>query len=174
MSWYIEGIIHSYQQPKIFRCCSVVQSCPILCDPMDWSIPGFSVLHHLLELTLTHVHWVSDTIQPSHPVSPFSSCPQSFPASGSFPMRWLFASGRQSTEASASASILPMNIQGWLPLESTGLISLQSKGLSSVFSSNTVQSTSCEMPGWVKHKLESRLPGEISIISDMQMRFLPP
>ena len=69
----------------------------------------------------------------SSSVAPFSSCSQSFPASGSFPMSWLFASGVQSIEVSASASVLPMNIQGQFPLELTGLISLQSKGLSRVF-----------------------------------------
>ena len=68
-------------------------------------------------------------------VTPFSFCLQSFPASESFPMSWLFASGGQSTgKYSASASVLPMNIQDWFPLELTGLISLQSKGFSSVFS----------------------------------------
>ena len=69
----------------------------------------------------------------------FSSCPQSFPASGSFQMSWLFMSDGQSIAASASASVLPMNIQGWFLLEWTGLISLQSKGLSRVFSNTTVQ-----------------------------------
>ena len=68
----------------------------------------------------------------------FSSCPQSFPASGSFPMSWLFASGGQSTGVSASASILPMNIQDWFPLGLAGLISLQSRGLSRVFSNTIV------------------------------------
>ena len=68
---------------------------------------------------------------------PFSFCLQSFPASGPFPMSWLFSSGDQSIGASASASILPMNIQGWFPLGPTGLISLLSKGLSTVFSSTT-------------------------------------
>ena len=73
-----------------FCCCSVSQSCPALCDPMDDSTLGFSVLHHLLELTQTHVHQVGDAIQPSHPLLPlFSSCPQSFPASGSLPMSQL-------------------------------------------------------------------------------------
>ena len=65
----------------------------------------------------------------------FSSCSQSFPASGSFPMSWLFSSGGQSTGASASASVLPMNTQSWFPLGLTGLISLLSKRLSRVFSS---------------------------------------
>ena len=69
----------------------------------------------------------------------FSSSPQSFPASGSFPVSCLFASGDQCIEASASASVLPMNIQGWFPLGLTGLISLLSKGLSRVFSNITVQ-----------------------------------
>ena len=74
----------------------------------------------------------------SSPV-PFFSCLQSFPASGSFLMSQLFTSGGQSIGASASARILPMNIQGWFPLGLTGLISLQCKGLSRVFSSTTVQ-----------------------------------
>ena len=70
---------------------------------------------------------------------PFSSCPQSFPASGSFPMSQLFTSGSWSTGASASASVLPMNIQNWFPLGLIGLISLLSKGLSKAFSSTMVQ-----------------------------------
>ena len=81
--------------------------------------------------------WCHTTISPS--VVPFSSCPQSFPASGSFPMSQLFASGSQSTGVSASASVLPMNTQDWSPSGWTGWISLQSKGLSRVFSNTTVQ-----------------------------------
>ena len=83
--------------------------------------------------------WCHPTTSSS--VAPFSSCPQSFPASGSFPMNQLFASGVQSIGVSASASVLSMNIniQGWFPLGLTGLISLKSKGLSQVFSSTTVQ-----------------------------------
>ena len=77
---------------------SVAQSCPTLCDLMNCNMPGLPVHHQLLKFTQTHVHWVSDVIQPSHPLSsPFSSRPQSFPASGSFPMSQLFASGNQST-----------------------------------------------------------------------------
>ena len=72
-------------------------------------------------------------------VIPFSSCPQSLPASESFPMSQLFASGGQSTGVSALASFLPKNTQGWSPLEWIGWISLQSKGLSRVFSNTTVQ-----------------------------------
>ena len=78
--------------------------------------------------------WCRPTISSS--VSPFSFCHQPFPASGSLTMSWLFASGGQSF--GASASILPMNIQGWCPLGLTGLISLQSKGLSRVLSSTTI------------------------------------
>ena len=72
--------------------------------------------------------WCHPTISSS--VVPFSSCLQSFPASGSFPMSHFFASGGQNIGVSASASVLPMNIQGWFPLELAGLISLQSKGIS--------------------------------------------
>ena len=80
-------------------------------DPMDCSTLGLPVLRHLPDFAQTHVH-VSDAIQPSHPLSPPSHpCPQSFPASGSFPVSRLFTSGGQSTGASASASVLPMNIQ---------------------------------------------------------------
>ena len=75
----------------------------------------------------------------SSAVIPFSSCLQSFPASGSFPMSQFFASGGQSIGVSTSASVLPMNIQDWFPLGWTGWISLLSKGLSRVFSNTTVQ-----------------------------------
>ena len=110
-------------------------SCVQLCDPKDWSTPGFPVLHYLLELAQTHVHWVSDAIQPSLS-SPSPAFYLSQHQAGSFPMSQLFVSGGQSIGASASASVLPVNIQGWFPLELTGLISLQSKWL---FSSTTVQ-----------------------------------
>ena len=81
--------------------------------------------------------WCHPTISSS--VIPFSSCLQSFPASGSFPVSQFFASGGQSIGVSALASVLLMNIQGWFPLGWTGWISLQSKGLSRVFSNTTVQ-----------------------------------
>ena len=81
--------------------------------------------------------WCHPTISSS--IVPFSSCPQSFPASGSFQMSQLFASGGQSIGVSASTSVLPMNIQDWFPLWLTGLISLQSKGRSRVLSNTTVQ-----------------------------------
>ena len=81
--------------------------------------------------------WCHPTISPF--VVPFFSCPESFPASGSFPMSQVFAWGGQSIEVSALASVLPKKSQGWSPLGWTGWISLQSKGLSRVFSNTTVQ-----------------------------------
>ena len=89
-------------------------------------------------LKLSPLSWWCHPIISSS-VVPFSSCLQSFPASGSFPMNQFFISGGQSIETSASASVPPINIQDWFPLGLTGLISLQSKGLSRVFSNTTVQ-----------------------------------
>ena len=86
-------------------CCSVTQSCPALCDPMDYSMTGFSVLHYLLEFAQTHVHWVSDAISLSHPLLSPSPAFNLSPASGSFPMSQLFTSGGQSI--GALASVLP-------------------------------------------------------------------
>ena len=89
---------------------------------MDCSMPGLPVHHQCPELTQTHVHWVSHDI--NHLIIvPFSFCLQSFPASGSFQMSQLFASGGQSVGVSAS-SVLPMNTQDWSPLGWTGWISL--------------------------------------------------
>ena len=104
-----------------------------------FATPWTPVHHQLLESTQTHVHWVSDAIQPSHPVIPFSSCLQSLPASGSLPMSQFFISGGQSIGVSASTSVLPMNTQDWSPLGWTGWISLQSKWLSRVISNTTFQ-----------------------------------
>ena len=101
--------------------------------------PGFPILHQLPKSAQTHIHWVTDAIQPSRPLCPFSSCLQTFPASRSFLVSQLFVSGDQSIGVSASASVLIMNIQDWFSLGlTTGLISLLSKGLSRVFSSTTV------------------------------------
>ena len=91
-------------------------ACSISCPSSQWCYPAIS-----------------------SSVVPVSTCLQSFPASGSFPMSQFFASNGQSIGASASASVLPMNIQDWFPLRLTGLISLQSKGFSRVFSKTTVQ-----------------------------------
>ena len=122
------------------RFSSVAQSCLTLYNPMDCSTPGFPVHHQLLELAQTHVHWVSDAIQPSHPLS--SPSPAAFSLSqhqGLF--QWVSSSYQvaKASGVSASASILPMNIQDWFPLGWTGWISLQSKGLSRAFSNTTVQ-----------------------------------
>ena len=106
---------------------------------MNCSTPGLPVHHQLPESIQTHVHCVSDAIQPSHPLSFPFSCPQSFPASGSFPMSQLFSSGAQSIGVSTSTSVPPVNTQDWSPLGWTGWISLQTKGLSRVFSNTTVQ-----------------------------------
>ena len=107
---------------------------------MDCSMPGFPVHHQLPELAQTHVHRICDTIQPSYPL-----LLPSLPAfnlsqqSGSFKISLFFSLGGQSIGVSASASVLPVNIQDWSPSEWTGWISLQSKGLSRVFSNTTVQ-----------------------------------
>ena len=105
---------------------------------MNCSTPGLPVHHQLPEFTQTHVHWVGDAIQPSHPLSS-PSPPAPNPSQHQSLFQWVFASGGWSTGVSASASVLPMNTQDWSPLEWTGWISLQSKGLSRVFSNTTVQ-----------------------------------
>ena len=119
---------------------SVAQSCPALCDPMRCSNarpPCPSPIPGAYPNSFRLSRWCHPTISSS--VIPFSSCPQSFPASGSFHISQLFASGRQSIGVSAPASVLPMNTQDWSPLGWTGWISLQPKGLSRVFSSTIVQ-----------------------------------
>ena len=118
---------------------SVAQSCATICDPVDCSMPGFPVHHQFPEPAQTHVHWVGDTMQPSHPLHPLLLLPSIFPSIRVFSSESVFVSGGQSTGASASASVVPMNIQDWFPLGLTGLISLQSKGLSRVFSNTTLQ-----------------------------------
>ena len=114
--------------------------------------------------------WCHPAISAS--VFPFSSCPQSLPVSGPFPMSQLFASGGQSIGVSASASVLPMNTQNWSPLGWTGWISLQSKGLSRVFSNTTVQKHqffgaqlssqfNCHIHTWPLEKPEPWLDGPL-------------
>ena len=120
-------------------CCLVFQSCPPLCDPMDCSTPGFHVLHYLLELAQTHVHWVSDAIQSAHPLLSLLLLLSIFPRIRVFssesalhirwPMYW----------TSASASVCSMTIQGWFPLGLTCLVFFAVQELSRVFSSTTVQ-----------------------------------
>ena len=120
---------------------SVTQSCPILCDPMYCSMPGFPVHHQLLELGHTHVHRVGDAIQPSHPLS--SPSPAAIRLSqhqGLF--QWVSSSHQVAKILEFQLqhpSVLPMNTQDWSPLGWTGWNSFQSKGLSRVFSNTTVQ-----------------------------------
>ena len=113
---------------------------------MDCSMPAFPVHPEACSNSCPSSWWCHPTILSS--VILFSSCPQSFPASGYFPVSRLFASGAQSIGVSASASFLPKKSQGWSPSEWTGWISLQSKGLSRVFSSTMIR----------KHKFFSAQP----------------
>jgi len=119
---------------------SVAQLCLTLCDPMDCSnnfpvrFPCPSPTPRAYSNSCPSSRWCYQTISTS--AIPFSSCLQSFPASGSFPMSQFFASGGQSIEA--STSVLSVNIQDWFPLGWTGWISLQSKGLSRVFSNKSI------------------------------------
>ena len=114
-----------------FQFSSVSQLCLTLCDPMNCSTPGLPVHHQLPEFTQTHVHWVDDAIQRSHPLSSPSPPALNPSQTQGFQMSHLFASGGQSIGVSASAAVLPMNIQDWFPLGWTGWITLQSKGLKS-------------------------------------------
>ena len=102
---------------ELESCCLASQPCPTLHDPKDCSMTDLPVPHHLPEFA--QVHYISDAIQSSHLHTIFSFCLQSSPASGSFPMSWLFASRDQNIGASASATFLSMNIQGWFPLRLT-------------------------------------------------------
>ena len=116
-------------------CCLVAKSCATLCDPpglQHTRLPCPSLSPGVYSNSCPMSQWCHPTISSS--VTPFSSHLQSFPTSGSFLMSWLFASGGQIIGASALASVLSMNIQGWFHLRLTGWISLQSKGLSRVFS----------------------------------------
>ena len=133
------------QRQRVFMNCSVqfssvAQLCPALRDPVNCSTPGRPVHHQLPGVHSNSRPW-SRWCHPaiSSSVVPFFSCPQSLPASESFPMSQLFTWGGQSTGVSALASFLPKNTQDWSPSEWTGWISLQSKGLSRVFSNTTVQ-----------------------------------
>ena len=120
--------------------CSVTKSCLTLWDPLDCSTPGFPVLHYLPESAQTHVHWVSDAIQLSHPLS--SPSPPALSLSqhqGLF--QWVGSSHQVAKvlELQLHHQPLLMNIQGWFPLALTGLISLLFKRFSRVFSSTTIQ-----------------------------------
>ena len=134
------ALFHSFYVWVLFYSVSVQLLSHVWLSEPPWSMPGLPVHHQLLEFTQTHVHWVGDAIQPSHPLlSPSPPTFNLFPASGSFLMSQFFASGCQSIGASASPLALSKNIQDWFPLEWTGGISLQFKGLSRVFYSTTIQ-----------------------------------
>ena len=133
------SFLESFTRIHLVQFSSVAQSCLTLCDPMNRSTPGLPVHYQLLEFTQTHVHRVSDAIQPSHALSSPSSPALNPSQHQSFPMSQLFPWVGQSTGVSALASFLPKKSQGWSPSEWTGWISLQSKGLSRVFSNTTVQ-----------------------------------
>ena len=139
---------------KICYYCSVTKLCPTLCDPMDCKTPGFpsfTASQSLLKFTST------ESVMPSN-CHPLLLLPSIFPRIRVvFPMSWLFTRGSQSIGALASASVLPMSIQGWFPLGLTGLISLLSKGLSRVFSSTTVQKH--QFFGYQTYKLWDRRRG---------------
>ena len=129
-----EAILGS-ENKLVFQFSPVPQSCPTLCDPIDCSTPGLPVHHQLPEFTQTHVHWIGDAIQPSHPL--LSPSPLAFNLSqhqGLF--KWISCSHQV-------AKVLEFQLQHqsfqWSPLGWTGWISLQSKGLSRVFSNTTVQ-----------------------------------
>ena len=116
-SWppYRMGRASDWEDTKLDICESALllfssHSCPTVCNPVDWSIPGFPVLHSLLKFAQTRIYWVEDIIQPSHPLSP-PSPPTLNLSHWSFPMSWVFASGGQSIGTSTSALVIPMNIQ---------------------------------------------------------------
>ena len=130
-------LLNSFMYPLNALQLSAASLCLTLCDPMDCYTPG-CITNSWSLLKLTSIKsWCDPTILSS--VIPFSSCSQSFPASGSFPVSELFTSGGQSIGVSASTSILPTNTQDWSPLGWTDWIPLQSKGLWRVFSNTTVQ-----------------------------------
>ena len=104
-----------------------------------YCMPGFPVYHQLPEVVQTHVHWVGEVIQSSHPCHPLFLLPSVFPSIRVFPIGLFFASGGQSIRTSVLALVLPTNIQDLFPLGLTGLISLQFRGLSRVFSNITIQ-----------------------------------
>ena len=118
---------------------SVAQLCLILCDHMNCSMPSLPVYHQLPESTQTHVHWISDAIQPSHSLSsPSPPALNLFQHQGLF--QWVSSSHQVAKiGVSASTSVLPMYTQDWCPLGWTDWIFLQSKGLKRVFSNITVQ-----------------------------------
>ena len=136
LQWFWSPRKYSLSQLLLCCWCSVAQLCQTLCNPMNSSRPGLPS-PGVWSSSCSLNQWCCPANSSSDAF--FSFCPQSFPASGTFPMSWLFESDDQNTGASASASVLLVPIQGWSSLRLTGLISLLSKGLPGVFSSTTVQ-----------------------------------
>ena len=134
---YWDFIITTYNLSSVQFSCSVVLDSLGRYGPQHARPPCPSPVPRVHSNSCPSSSWCHSTISSS--VVPFSSCPQSLPASGSFPMSQLFSSGGQSIGVSASALLLPMNIQDWFPLGWTGWTSLLSKWLSRVFSNTTVQ-----------------------------------
>ena len=118
--------------------CSVIKLRLTLSNSMNYRMPGFPVLHYIPEFAQTHVHWVSDAVQPSYSLMPLLLLPSIFPIIRVFSRESALCIRSQSIGASASALVLPMNFKGWFPLGLTGLMSLLSKWLSRVFSSTTI------------------------------------
>ena len=135
----VDATIIPYQFSSVQFSCSVVSDSLRPCEPQHTRPPCPSPMPGVYPNSCPLSRWCHPAISSS--VVPFSSCPQSLPSSGSFPMSQLFAWGGQSTGVSALASFLPKKSQGRSPLEWTGWISLQSKGLSKVFSKTTVKAS---------------------------------
>ena len=171
--WTISELTGSYKKGLFslswLQFSSVTQSCPALCDRMNCSTPGFPVHHKLPRLAQTHVHWVDDAIQPSHPLSPPSPPTFNlFQRQGLFAMSQFFASGGQSVGASASASVFPMNIQDGFPLGLTSLISLLSMNSMKRVSSKSpylpIHPTPLPFPIWYPYTCLSVLCVSISAL----------
>ena len=114
---------------KRFCCCSVAKSCLTLCDSMNWSKPGFPVFNYLLEFAQTHVHWVDNAIQPSHPLLPPSPPALNLSQHQSFPMNWLFTSwlGNSKAKMGKGISYLSIITQTSLAMSHNLAISLQER-----------------------------------------------
>ena len=175
INFFICSCMHSTHRPsalcqyvvRTWGCCSVAQSCLTLCNSMDCITPGFPVLYHLPEFAQTHVHWVGDAIQPSHPLS--APSPPAFNLSqhqGLFP--WV-GSSHQVVQVLSVSSSPSKYIKGWFPLKLTGLISLLSRRLSRVFSSTTVwkhQFFSAQPPLWSSSHIPAWLLEKDILFSD--------
>ena len=158
----LNSIYKAHMRPLLlYQSSSVAQSCLTLCYSMDCNTSGFSFHHQLPELAQTHVHWVGDDIQPSHPLS--SPSPPAFNLSqhqGLFQGVSSLHQVAKVLRVSVSTSVLSMNTQAWSPLRWTGWISLQSKGLSRIFSNTTVQKHqffSAQLSLWSKSHIHTLL-----------------